>query len=80
MENEERFSEDRDEDLRIENELLRLKLTAQFGEAFEFDKTDDLPPAIENQFLKNVLAFEEIHFLPYHHMFGSQLTLFIQVT
>ncbi|MEP7128349.1 MAG: hypothetical protein ABI729_05750 [Chitinophagales bacterium] len=48
---------DPEEQLREENELLRIKIQAQFGG--HSDSNDDLPPEIENEFLKNVLAFEE---------------------
>jgi len=59
MSQDEKFSNDENENLRIENELLRIKLTAQYGEAFQMDSNAGLPPEIENQFLKNILAFEE---------------------
>lgn len=61
MQEEEKFSDDPQENLRIENELLKIKLKAQFGEAFQVGMGEDIPPEIENQFLKNVLAFEEAH-------------------
>ena len=54
---EEKFSEDPAENLRMENELLKLKLQAQFGATLGENET--LPPDIENQFLKNVYAFEQ---------------------
>lgn len=60
MENEEKFSADENENLRIENELIRLKMAAQYGEAFHMGSSGAaLPPEIENQFLKNIMAFEE---------------------
>jgi hypothetical protein len=60
MENEEKFSADENENLRIENELIRLKMAAQYGEAFHMGTSGaELPPEIENQFLKNMMAFEE---------------------
>ncbi len=61
MQEEEKFSDDPQQNLRIENELLKIKLKAQFGEAFQMGMGEDIPPEIENQFLKNVLAFEEAH-------------------
>jgi hypothetical protein len=61
MEQEEKFSDDPQENLRIENELMKIKLKAQFGEAFQMGMGEGMPPEIENQFLKNVLAFEESH-------------------
>ena len=45
-----------EENLRMENEFLQLKLKAELG-AKTFI-TDNFPPEIENEFLKNVLAFE----------------------
>jgi hypothetical protein len=52
----EKFSDDPEENLRIENDILRLKIQAQFG---GFSAGTDIPPEQENEFLKNVLAFEE---------------------
>jgi hypothetical protein len=50
------LSEDPEENLRMENELLRLKLKAELGgESFS---SGGLNPEIENEFLKNVMAFE----------------------
>ena len=54
---EEKFSDDPQENLRMENELLKLKLQAQFGA--KLGNGGDLPPEIENEFLKNVYAFEQ---------------------
>lgn len=54
---EEKFSEDPAENLRMENELLKLKLQAQFGA--KLGEEENLPPDIENEFLKNVYAFEQ---------------------
>jgi hypothetical protein len=45
-----------EENLRMENELLRLKFKAEFGG--DSRSTGDLDPAIENEFLKQVMAFE----------------------
>ena len=50
------FSNDPEENLRIENELLQLKLKAELGG--EFVSTKTLSPDLENTFLKNVLEFE----------------------
>jgi hypothetical protein len=50
------LSDDPEENLRMENELLRLKLKAEVGG--ESHSISDIDPEIENQFLKNVLAFE----------------------
>jgi hypothetical protein len=59
MEEVEKFSDDENENLRIENELLRMQLQAQYGDAFYMEANAGLPPEVENQFLKNILAFEE---------------------
>ncbi len=61
MEKDELFSDDPQENLRIENDFLKLKLKAQFGDGFFMDSSADLPPEIENQFLKNMMAFEDAH-------------------
>ena len=58
MSQEEKFSDDEIENLRIENELLRIKLQAQYGDAFQMESNANLPPEIENQFLKNIAAFD----------------------
>ncbi len=56
---EEKFSDDEQENLRIENEFLKIKLKAQYGDAFFMQSDDSLPPEIENKFLKNMMAFED---------------------
>ena len=61
MEEEEKFSDDPLENMKIENEFLKLKLKAQYGDAFFMQSNSDLPPEIENQFLKNMMAFEDNH-------------------
>ncbi len=50
------LSSDPEENLRMENQLLELKLKAEFGAQTFLG--DDLPAEIENKFLKNVLEFE----------------------
>jgi hypothetical protein len=55
-EEEEQFSDDPEEQLRIENELLRLKLQAETGA--ELQQLNNIPPDVENAFLNNILAFE----------------------
>jgi hypothetical protein len=59
METKEKFSDDPEENFRIENEILKIKLKAQYGDAFFMQSNDELPPEIENQFLKNIIAFED---------------------
>lgn len=47
------------EELNTENELMKLKMMAEFGG--DFMGGDDLPPDIENQFLKQVMSFHKLH-------------------
>lgn len=50
------FSEDPEEQMKIENDILKLKLQAELGGDYESE--GNLPPEIENAFLKNVIEFE----------------------
>ncbi|HZY35908.1 MAG TPA: hypothetical protein VFE53_04625 [Mucilaginibacter sp.] len=51
------LSDDPEENLRIENELMKLKMQAELGaQSFTASEID---PEIENAFLKNVMAFEQ---------------------
>lgn len=52
----EKFSDDPEEQLRIENELLRLQLQAETGA--DIHQLEDVPPEVEHAFLNNILAFE----------------------
>lgn len=52
----EKFSEDPQENLRIENEILKLTINAELGG--KLMRNTQLPPEVENEFLKHVLAFE----------------------
>jgi hypothetical protein len=54
---EEKFSDDPEENLRLENEFLKLKMMAESGALF--GGAASLPAEIENEFLKNVMAFEQ---------------------
>lgn len=56
---EETFSDDPEENLRMQNEFLKLKMMAESGAIF--GGGENLPPEIENQFLNNILAFEKQH-------------------
>jgi len=47
------------EELGTENELLKLKMIAEFGG--DFVGGEQLPPEIENQFLKQVMSFHRQH-------------------
>ena len=51
------LSDDSEENLRMENELMKLKLQAELG-AKSFSASE-IDPEIENAFLKNVMAFEQ---------------------
>jgi len=55
-EDDDQFSNDPEEQLRIENELLRLKLQAETGA--DLQHLENVPPDVENAFLNNILAFE----------------------
>jgi hypothetical protein len=57
--NKEKFSDDPEEQMRIENEILKLKLSAELGGQME--QFEDMPPELENLFLNNVLEFEHKH-------------------
>jgi hypothetical protein len=59
MQQDDKFSDDPAENMRLENEFLKIKLKAQYGDAFFMESNADLPPEIENQFLKNMIAFED---------------------
>lgn len=51
-----------DDQLRAENNYLKLKMMAEFGTEFlEEEGSESLDPAIENAFLKNIHAFELQH-------------------
>jgi len=54
---EEPFSDDPQKNLQIENELLRLKLQAEFGAVSA--GSADMPAEMEHEFLKSGLAFEQ---------------------
>lgn len=47
------------EELNEENELLKLKLMAEFGG--DFGTEDDIPPQVENAFLKQIRNFHKQH-------------------
>ncbi len=59
MAEEEIFSDNAEENFRIENEILKIKLKAQYGDAFEMQSFSEMPAEMENQFLKNIIDFEE---------------------
>ena len=57
--NEEKFSDDPEENLRMQNDFLKLKMMAESGAVM--GGSGNLPPDIENQFLKNILEFEKLN-------------------
>ena len=59
MEQDERFSDDPLENMKMENEFLKIKLQAQFGDGFFMQCDAALPPNVENEFLKKMMAFED---------------------
>jgi hypothetical protein len=60
QEEEEKFSDDPTENMKIENDFLKLKMKAQYGDGFFMQEGDDaLPAEIENMFLKQMMHFEE---------------------
>ena len=53
-------SPDEEENLKNENEFLKMKLMLEQGAQFETMKTDGgLPADIENQFLRNIMEYEK---------------------
>lgn len=53
----EEFSSDPNEDIEMENQFLKLKLMAERGASFHSGDSE-VPPAVMNEWLKNVEAFE----------------------
>lgn len=50
------------DDLRLENELLKLKMRAELGAQFgTFTNGPQLDPVLERQFLERVIEFERLH-------------------
>lgn len=56
---EEKFSEDPKENLHIENEIMKLKMQAESNAFIVTEK--DIPPELENMFLKNVQEWEDAY-------------------
>lgn len=48
-----------EDELNSENEFLKLKMMAEFGG--DFVGSEDIPPAVENQFLKQIMNFHKQH-------------------
>ncbi len=55
----EKFSDNPEENLRLENEFLRMKMMAESGA--QFGGNSKISPDIENQFLKQVMEFEKAY-------------------
>jgi hypothetical protein len=53
----EKFSNNPEENLRIENEILKMRINAEFGGIS--GGIENIPPDLENQFLRNVIEFEQ---------------------
>ena len=58
---EEKFSDDPEENLRLENEFLKMKMMAESGGIFGGNSDGGISPEIENQWLKNVMEFEKAY-------------------
>lgn len=54
----EHLNEEEREKLRLENEILKLKMQAEFGAMFG-ETSPDMSPEMEHAFLKNVMQFEQ---------------------
>lgn len=54
---EDQFSDDPEENLRMHNDFLKMKLMAETGASFGGD--GNIPPELENVFLKNIIEFEK---------------------
>jgi hypothetical protein len=67
------LSEEEKDKLSIENEIMKIKLQMQFGDDFMMKTNGSLPPELENQFLKQIMAFEE------NHDKGEEVTVFERI-
>ena len=56
---EKNLSDNPQENMRMQNELLKIKMMLESGAVF--CGGEDVPPEIENQFLNNILEFEKIN-------------------
>ncbi len=61
-----------DEDLRLQNELLKLKMQAELGAEFGGDMSE-LPPEIERQVLEQVMRFHEAQAMGEVRTVGQQM-------
>ena len=58
---EEKFSDDPEENLRMQNDFLKMKMMIESGAQFGGSSDGGLPPEIENEWLKNIMEFEKIN-------------------
>lgn len=58
---EEKFSDHPEENLRLENEFLKMRMMVESGAIFGSESDNIIPPEIGNQFLKNVMEFERAY-------------------
>ena len=56
---EEKFSDDPKENLRMQNDFLKMKMMIESGAQFGGSSDGELPPEIENEWLKNIMEFEK---------------------
>ncbi|MEO6818533.1 MAG: hypothetical protein ABI204_02310 [Ginsengibacter sp.] len=56
---EEKFSDDPEENLRMQNDFLKMKMMIESGANFGGSGEGELPPEIENEWLKNIMEFEK---------------------
>jgi len=57
MKNEDSFPSKKPTDIRLENELLKLKMQAEFGAHFCSPDNLELPPELEHEFLNHIMEF-----------------------
>jgi hypothetical protein len=57
----EKFSDDPEENLWLENKFLKMKMMAESGGIFGGSSDSGLSPEIENQWLKNIMEFEKAY-------------------
>ena len=58
---EEKFSDDPEENLRMQNDFLKMKMMIESGAQFGGSSDGNLPAGIENEWLKNIMEFEKIN-------------------
>lgn len=49
------------EEMKVENEILKMQINAEFGMTFSDEPISDLPPEIERAWLKSVQRFEKAY-------------------